>query len=229
MNYIIEDNYDFFKELNNTLANDVNTENKCMISHLPLVYNSVTLPCKHSFNYMPLYTELRLHNNNKNITCPYCREVSNKLIPFIPLPTVKKVFGVNYPADKCMSAPECSFLLKMGSRKGLKCGRVGVINGEGVFCMSHQHHISTACESTSAAGTSEAGTSTAGTSTAGTSTAGTSASAAGTSEAGNKEIWTPAMDQLSKEKSVVELKQMLREKGLKVGGLKKELIKRLFI
>ena len=200
MNYIIEDNYDFFKELNNTLANDVNTENKCMISHLPLVYNSVTLPCKHSFNYMPLYTELRLHNNNKNITCPYCREVSNKLIPFIPLPTVKKVFGVNYPADKCLPAPECSFLLKMGSRKGSKCGRVGVINGEGVFCMSHQHHIS-------AAGTS----------------------AAGTSVADNKESWTPAMDQLSKEKSVPELKQMLREKGLKVGGLKKELIKRLFI
>jgi len=219
MNYIIEDNYDFFKELNNTLANDANTVNKCMISHLPLVYNSVTLPCKHSFNYMPLYTELRLHNNNKNITCPYCREVSNKLIPFIPLPTVKKVFGVNYPADKCLPAPECSFLLKMGSRKGSKCGRVGVINGEGVFCMSHQHHISAAGTSASAAGTSAAGTS--------ASAAGTSA--AGTSESDNKEIWTPAMDQLSKEKSVPELKQMLREKGLKVGGLKKELIKRLFI
>lgn len=203
MNYIVEDNYDFFKELNKPLDSQVHIESpdKCMISHLPLELNSVTLPCKHSFNYLPLYTELCLHNNNKNITCPYCREVSQKFIPFIPLPTVKKRFGVNYPPNKCLPAPECSFILKMGTRIGSKCGRVGVINEEGVFCMKHQHHIKGASE-------------------------------AGASEADGiekKESWTAAMDQLSKEKSVIELKQMLREKGLKVGGVKKDLVKRLFL
>ena len=58
------------------------------------------------------------------------------------------------------------------------------------------------------------------------------ASEAGASEADGiekKESWTAAMDQLSKEKSVIELKQMLREKGLKVGGVKKDLVKRLFM
>ena len=140
MNYIIEDEFDFFKELNekNNAIIDTSNDNKCMISHLPLIYNSVTLPCKHSFNYLPLYTELCLHNNNKNITCPYCREVSQKFIPFIPLPNVKKRFGVNYPPDKCLPAPACSFILKMGGRKGMKCGRGGVINEEGIFCMKHQ-------------------------------------------------------------------------------------------
>ena len=199
MNYILEDEFDFFKELNDkkNAIIDTSNDNKCMISHLPLIYNSVTLPCKHSFNYLPLYTELCLHNNNKNITCPYCREVSQKFIPFIPLPNVKKRFGVNYPPDKCLPAPECSFILKMGTRKGMKCGRGGVINEEGVFCMKHQHHIKE------------------------------------TDTADNNEPtsikWTDAMDQLSKEKSVIELKQMLREKGLKVGGVKKDLVKRLFI
>ncbi len=198
MNYIVEDNYDFFKELNKPLDNQVHIESpdKCMISHLPLELNSVTLPCKHSFNYLPLYTELCLHNNNKNITCPYCREVSQKFIPFIPLPTVKKRFGVNYPPNKCLPAPECSFILKMGTRTGSKCGRVGLINKEGVFCMKHQHHIKGASEADGIE---------------------------------KKESWTAAMDQLSKEKSVIELKQMLREKGLKVGGVKKDLVKRLFM
>ena len=199
MNYIVEDEFDFFKELNekNNAIIDTSNENKCMISHLPLTYNSVTLPCNHSFNYLPLYTELCLHNNNKNITCPYCREVSQKFIPFIPLPNVKKRFGINYPPDKCLPAPECSFIMKMGDRKGIKCGRGGIINEEGIFCMKHQHHI----KETDVADTSEP----------------------------TSIKWTDAMDQLSKEKSVIELKQMLREKGLKVGGVKKDLVKRLFI
>jgi hypothetical protein len=199
MNYIIEDEFDFFKELNekNNAIIDTSNDNKCMISHLPLIYNSVTLPCNHSFNYLPLYTELCLHTNNKNITCPYCREVSQKFIPFIPLPNVKKRFGVNYPPDKCLPAPECSFILKMGTRKGIKCGKGGVVNEQGVFCMKHQHHI----KETDTEDTSEP----------------------------TSIKWTTEMDQLSKEKSVIELKQMLREKGLKVGGVKKDLVKRLFL
>jgi site-specific recombinase len=40
--------------------------------------------------------------------------------------------------------------------------------------------------------------------------------------------WTEEMDNYSKSKTVIELKQFLREKGLKVGGTKKELITRIF-
>jgi hypothetical protein len=40
--------------------------------------------------------------------------------------------------------------------------------------------------------------------------------------------WTPEKEKLFKSKNVNELKEMLRVKGLKVGGVKKELINRLF-
>ena len=42
------------------------------------------------------------------------------------------------------------------------------------------------------------------------------------------EIWTTEMKELSKSKTVVELRKMLRMKGMLVGGTKKELVKRLF-
>jgi hypothetical protein len=208
MNYIIEDGFDFFKELNgsgngigdcevNCKVSDDHTgdQNKCMISHLPLIYNSITLPCSHTFNYLPLYTELGLHNNKKNISCPYCREVSDKLIPFIPLPTVKKIVGVNYPTDKCMPAPECTVIIKLGSKKGLKCGRRGIAAHNGIFCIKHQLKEQ-AKEHEQLKEVKE-------------------------------DVWSAEMDNLSKAKSVVELKEMLKDKGLKISGVKKDLVKRL--
>ena len=180
--YIIEDNFDFFKELNDT--NSLSDENKCMISHTPLTYNSITLPCKHSFNYLPIYTELCLHNDNKSsICCPYCRSITDKFIPFIPLLGVSKVIGVNSPEKKCMPAPRCSAVLIMGARKGKLCGHNGLETVDGTFCEKHLI----------------------------------------------KQIWTKEMDDLMKAKSVIELKQMCRDKGLKVSGVKKDLVKRLTI
>jgi hypothetical protein len=181
MTYIVEDNFDFFKELNEGFVNSV-LDDKCMISHLPLTSNYITLPCNHSFNYLPLYTELCLYNNKKNINCPYCRKLSNKLIPFIPLPNVKRMLGVNYPDKDCLPAPACSVIIKMGVNKGLPCGGNGIVTDDGTFCLKHIP---------------------------------------------KDDGWTPEMDVLSKKKSVIELKEMLREKGMKVGGVKKELVKRL--
>jgi hypothetical protein len=39
--------------------------------------------------------------------------------------------------------------------------------------------------------------------------------------------WTDEMEKYSKTKSVIELKKILREKCLKVGGTKKELVSRI--
>ena len=185
MNYIIEDNFDFFKELNETIPMNLIEEHKCMISHLPLTYNSITLPCKHSFNYLPLYTELSLHNNKQNISCPYCREISNKLIPFIPLPSVKKIQGVNSPEKNCLLAPKCEFKLKTG----MKCERNGLESNEGIFCTKHYAIINVNIQ---------------------------------------EDNWTTEMEEFNKNKSVIELKEMLRSKGLKVCGVKKDLVRRLF-
>ena len=64
MNYIVEDDFDFYSALK---AETTVTEAVCMISHEPLTYNSITLSCKHSFNYLPLYNELCLYNNKSYI------------------------------------------------------------------------------------------------------------------------------------------------------------------
>lgn len=62
---------------------------------MPLTYNFIKLPCNHSFNYLPLYNELTLTNTYKrSIKCPYCRTLSSKLIPYIPLPGVEKNMGL---------------------------------------------------------------------------------------------------------------------------------------
>ena len=183
MNYIIEDNFDFYGELNavkNVL--DVSS-NICMISHEPLTYNSVTLSCKHSFNYLPLYTELCLNNNTQFISCPYCRTRADKLMPFIPLPTIKKVYGVNSPTKMCMPTPKCSFLLKTGMYKGQMCAQNGMEYEHGIFCHKHLEH---------------------------------------------NNVWTAEKEKLFKTKSVPELKEMLKKRHLKVGGVKKDLVNRLF-
>ena len=193
--YNLEDEFDFYKALkedddNGDNGNNGYNENKvlnnCMITHLPLTLNAVTLNCKHSFNYIALYTELCIHNNKKSISCPYCRITSEKYIPFIPLPNVNRVSGVNAPESKCMSAPTCTLILTNGPRKGHVCGKNGVEYQTGVFCVKHTENSSTAANE-----------------------------------------WTAEMAVLCKTKKIAELKEMLKAKGLKVGGAKKELVMRL--
>ena len=187
--YKVEDEFDFYKALNET--DDVSDENICMITHLPLTLNSLTLPCKHSFNYMPLYTELCIHHNYRIIRCPYCRAEFDKFIPFIPLPNVMRVIGVNGPEKKCMPAPKCQYMMKNGIHKGKVCNMNGMEIETGIFCKKHLMEKNVDVEPVA-------------------------------------EIWTTEMNELSKSKTVVELKKMLRMKGMLVGGTKKELIKRLF-
>jgi len=184
MNYIVEDKFDFYAELNKDTI-DISASAICMISHKPLTYNSITLACKHSFNYLPLFNELCLHNNKQYISCPYCRIKSDKLIPFIPLPLVTKVYGVNYPTKMSMALPKCSFHLNSGIYKGLLCEQSGMEYEHGIFCSKH---VKFNIDNT----------------------------------------WTPEKEKMFKSKSVVELKKMLREKKLLVGGVKKELVNRLF-
>ena len=193
--YNLEDEFDFYKALkedddngDNSVNNDNENKvlNNCMITHLPLTLNAITLNCKHSFNYIALYTELCIHNNKKSISCPYCRITSEKYIPFIPLPNVNRVSGVNAPESKCMSAPTCTLILTNGPRKGYVCGKNGVEYQTGVFCVKHTENSSTAANE-----------------------------------------WTAEMAVLCKTKKIAELKEMLKAKGLKVGGAKKELVMRL--
>ena len=99
--------------------NDDNDENICLISKEKLHPNHITLSCKHKFNYIPIFKEISYQKNKSNtsfeitklshneIKCPYCRRITNKLLPYIPYPSVKQLRYVNSPDELCMSAMKC--------------------------------------------------------------------------------------------------------------------------
>jgi hypothetical protein len=111
-NYNIEENINFYDELNKSiLGNDIlcTDQNLCLISNLPLLENYITLDCNHKFNYLPLYKDVLTHKKKFNmlelnsstlkynqIRCPYCRNIQNKLLPFLNLDGVEEIHGVNY-------------------------------------------------------------------------------------------------------------------------------------
>ena len=206
MKYIIEGGIDFYSELNN--SGDINiiispTENVCLISKEALNDNFITLPCKHTFNYIPLYKEVILQKISANsletsklsphqIRCPYCRLIVNNLLPYIPLNNVEKITNVNYPLNKCMKHLDCEQKLKnrnFCSKSAYK------INGK-IYCEQHWKIIKEKNEK---------------------------------KEKKEKEVieWSEEMETYSKDKTVIDLKQILRGKGLKVGGTKKELVSRI--
>jgi len=203
MKYIIEGDIDFYNELNNSgninniISLNSSDETICLISKEELTDNFITLPCKHTFNYVPLYKEVILQKITPNyletsrllpyqIRCPYCRAIVNNLLPYIPLNNVEKITNVNHPFSKCMKHLECDQKLKNGklcSKSAYK------INGQ-IYCQKHWIKINEKDQ--------------------------------------NKFIeWTEEMEKYSKNKTIIILKQILRDKGLKVGGTKKELIIRI--
>jgi len=112
--YKIEENVDFYEELKKSLeSNDdeeeeFKKENMCLITNKPLIENYITLDCKHTFNYEPLYNDVYQHKYNfymmepnklksSQLRCPYCRQVQNKLLPYNEnMKNVKKTQGVNF-------------------------------------------------------------------------------------------------------------------------------------
>lgn len=137
MNYIIEDGIDFYKELNECDVDD-NQDETCLISHEPLIrQQTVKLLCGHKFNYLPLFNEIYSQKKCLNVLevkrlsinqlkCPYCRNIQNKLLPYIPqIDGVKRVYGVNSPEKWEMKnyLCECNYVYKSGKKKGLVCGK----------------------------------------------------------------------------------------------------------
>ena len=111
----------------------------CLISKDKLHPNHITLSCKHKFNYIPIYKEISYQKNKNNtsfeitkllnneIKCPYCRQLTNKLLPYIPYPSVKQIKYVNSPYDMCMPTIKCQHVF----RPTHKCEGDGDGEGEG--------------------------------------------------------------------------------------------------
>tara|TARA_B100001769_G_scaffold219247_1_gene179180 strand:+ start:1258 stop:1941 length:684 start_codon:yes stop_codon:yes gene_type:complete len=96
---------------NEDISNSQNIENifnnKCLISNEKLNVNNITLQCGHKFNYIELYNEVIYQKSNKQydnvrlkinqIKCPYCRQVSNFILPYYKYYNISKTIGVNWP------------------------------------------------------------------------------------------------------------------------------------
>jgi len=166
-NYIIEGGINFYEELYKSL--DVNDEAEatpllCLITSLPLTENFVTMECKHTFNYIPLFNDICNHKKKFNsmekkmlkateIRCPYCRHIQTTLLPYYDNMKVIKVHGVNHfsetahllnsCSDSCASNylhGECCFKYKSGDNKVISCSNTKVTPiGDKFFCMGHKY------------------------------------------------------------------------------------------
>ena len=123
--YEVED-LDFFAALKNiqqsgATDHEMENENTCLITNSPLDPFHIVLACKHKFNYEPLYQEVLRQKGSfgmhayyekigiRQIKCPYCRTITNELLPYIGLhPTIKRLAGVNSPVSMCMPGIACS-------------------------------------------------------------------------------------------------------------------------
>ena len=144
MNYIIPEGFDFYKELKNEIENKDETikcdDNLCLIDGTPLKSTYITLECGHKFNYESLlndvyeekysrfknyayysYSSTRLCDNQ--LRCPYCRQIQENILPYIPEIYSKKIRGVNYPLSLSMGNNKCNYIFKSGKNKGRLCSK----------------------------------------------------------------------------------------------------------
>ena len=132
---------------------DTNT-NICLITKEPLEPNHITLSCNHKFNYVPIYNEVVNQKNKQNniyeiakllsnqIKCPYCRAITNKLLPYIAYPSVKLIKNVNSYVttsynnnpEYFLDAPKCSHNTKN------PCQKYGVYYEAENILLCPQHH-----------------------------------------------------------------------------------------
>lgn len=109
----------FKDELNKLLDEESDDEdNLCQITGMPLTEHSVTLECKHHFNYIALYKEIykqkylfctydpnmfskrefnifRQSKKDYFIRCPYCRNIQFSILPFYEQLGLEKLYGIN--------------------------------------------------------------------------------------------------------------------------------------
>jgi len=152
MNIIIEDNIDFYKELNNI---DTNNEEDniecCLLTKSPLDKNKIKLSCGHEFNFIPLFNEVcrqkckgaasyleitKLCHNE--IKCPYCRQKHKKLLPHLKMTSnMSYISGVNSPEFLCMDFHTCEYICQSGKNKGTYCAKTAYYDVAGCFCNKH--------------------------------------------------------------------------------------------
>ena len=163
MSYIIEGGINFYDELYKSLDEPITSNTDlCLITGLPLTENFVTMECKHTFNYIPLFNDICNHKKKYNsmerkmlksteIRCPYCRHVQTTLLPYYENMNVKQIHGVNYFSETTnilnslsnsyspYLVGECCFKYKSGDQL-IPCSNTKVtLVGEKLYCLGHKY------------------------------------------------------------------------------------------
>ena len=112
--YILEGGINFYEELYKSLDIIENNRKKdddniCLITKEKLTDKFIELECRHKFNYIPLFLDIKNHKQKFNgmegthsrlnvdeIRCPYCRKKQKGLLPYYEELGIEKTHGVNY-------------------------------------------------------------------------------------------------------------------------------------
>jgi hypothetical protein len=149
--YKIEGDINFYEELlkdDDDDKKEEDEENVCLLTGLPLLKNHIKLPCTHTFNYDVLFNEVYnqkqfneyniMHVQVYDVKCPYCRNVSHNLLPYIPIIKMDKIHGVNCPDKYTMNYKSCSYQFLRGKKKGEACNDNGFeTDNDGDLCEKH--------------------------------------------------------------------------------------------
>ena len=132
----------FLNYLNETNETNENNE-KCLISNELLIVNYITLECNHKFNYLELYNEVieqktkKILDNSKlklnEVKCPYCRNITNNILPYFKYYDTKLVKGVNSPQDLSIKLNECQYIEKNSEL----CKKSACSTNYGILCNNH--------------------------------------------------------------------------------------------
>ena len=71
--------------------------------------------------------------------CPYCRTITNKLLPYIVHKDVVKKTGVNHPQKYCICLHTCTWQVKSGKNKNEICNKPAYESEHGIYCSTHQN------------------------------------------------------------------------------------------
>jgi hypothetical protein len=152
--YIIDgdgEDINFYEELmkddTDNANENANQNNICLLTGLPLVKNHIKLSCSHTFNYEALFNEVKSQKqynefdtqyiNIYDIKCPYCRNITHNLLPYVPSIKKDRINGVNHPERYTMNHKTCMYIFMRGKNKGTACNQSGFETDYGDLCERH--------------------------------------------------------------------------------------------
>jgi len=139
-------------EIENTVIE--NDNDVCLITGEKLKDKYITLECNHKFNYDALFNDVKQWKSNyknkgycitynihfkRQISCPYCRQITNGLLPYyseLNSVSYQKIWYVNWPQRYWFFPNKCKYIFASGRKKSMSCDK----GCSGLFCKGHKKH-----------------------------------------------------------------------------------------